>query len=100
MRHNAHYEVRVTVRFLIVAVAGILRDCKDMPPQSTPNSRRGRPMSIQEVREAILKVQPHVMAFDPGPSRNFNPDAPANNHETSTRYLIIDPIQVPGVGPY
>ena len=57
-------------------------------------------MSIQAVREAILKVQPHVMAFDPGPGRNLNPDAPANNHETSTRYLDHRPdTQVPGVGP-
>ena len=49
-------------------------------------------MSVQEVIEAILKVQPHILEFDPGPGRAMNPNAPANNHETSTRYLIIDPI--------
>ena len=49
-------------------------------------------MSIQEVRAAILKVQPHILAFDPGPRQDLHPDAPANNHETSTRYLIIDPV--------
>ena len=49
-------------------------------------------MSIQEIRAAILKVQPHILAFDPGPRRDLNPEAPANNHETSTRYLIIDPV--------
>ena len=49
-------------------------------------------MSIQEVRAAILRVQPRIFEYEPGLRRGLNPDAPANNHETSTRYLIIDPI--------
>ena len=49
-------------------------------------------MSIQDVRAVILRVQPHIFEYDPGPPRDYNPDAPANNHETSTRYVIIDPI--------
>ena len=49
-------------------------------------------MSVQEVKATIERVQPHISAFDPGPGRNLNMDAPANNHETSTRYLIIDPV--------
>ena len=49
-------------------------------------------MSVQEVKAVILKVQPHIAAFDPGRGRDLNPAAPANNHETSTRYIIIDPV--------
>ena len=49
-------------------------------------------MSIQEISAAIEEVQPHILEYDPGPPRDYNPNAPANNHETSTRYLIIDPI--------
>ena len=49
-------------------------------------------MSVQEVKAAILKAQPHIAAFDPGWGRDLNPAAPANNHETSTRYIIIDPV--------
>ncbi len=49
-------------------------------------------MSVQEVRAAILKVQPRIFEYEPGPRQDLNSDAPANNHETSTRYLIIDPI--------
>ena len=37
-------------------------------------------------------MQPRIFEYDPGPRRELDPDAPANNHETSTRYLIIDPI--------
>ena len=47
-------------------------------------------MSIEEVRAAILRVQSHIFEYDPGPRQELNPSAPANNHETSTRYLIID----------
>ena len=49
-------------------------------------------MSVQEVRAAILKVQPRIFEYDPGSRRDLDPGAPANNHETSTRYLIIDPV--------
>ena len=49
-------------------------------------------MSIREVRAAIRKVHPHIYAFDPGPPQDYNLRAPANNHETATRYIIIDPI--------
>ena len=49
-------------------------------------------MGVQEVRAAILRVQPRIFEYDPGPRRDLDPNAPANNHETSTRYLIIDPI--------
>ena len=48
-------------------------------------------MSVNEVRAAIVKVQPHITNFDPGPPQDYNLGAPANNHETSTRYMIIDP---------
>ena len=47
---------------------------------------------IQEVRAAILRMQPRIFEYDPGPRRDLDPGAPANNHETSTRYLIIDPV--------
>ena len=49
-------------------------------------------MSVQDVKAAILRVQPRIFKYDPGPQRDLNPSAPANNHETSTRYLIIDPV--------
>ena len=49
-------------------------------------------MSIQEISAAIEEVQPHILEYDPDPPRDYNPNVPANNHETSTRYLIIDPI--------
>ena len=49
-------------------------------------------MSVQEVRTAVVRVQPHIRQFDPGPGAPPDPHAPANNHETSTRYMIIDPI--------
>ena len=49
-------------------------------------------MSIQEISAAIEEVQPHILEYDPDPPWDYNPNAPANNHETSTRYLIIDPI--------
>ena len=50
-------------------------------------------MTIQNTIRAIEQVQPHISAFQPQPPHGeCNPDAPANNHETSTRYMIIDPI--------
>ena len=49
-------------------------------------------MSVQEVRAAIVRVQPHIRQFEPGPGTPPDPQAPANNNETSTRYMIIDPI--------
>ena len=49
-------------------------------------------MSISDVEQAIRRVQPHVSKFQPSPHGTLNVDAPTNNHETSTRYIIIDPI--------
>ena len=50
-------------------------------------------MSQREVELAIQSVQEYIYAFQPSPPRGpVNDDAPANNHETSTRYIIIDPI--------
>ena len=50
-------------------------------------------MSQREVEHAIRNVQKHILDFQPDPPRGpINYDAPANNHETSTRYIIIDPI--------
>ena len=50
-------------------------------------------MSKQRVAKAIKRVQSHVFEFQPNPPYGAaNLDAPANNWETSTRYIIIDPI--------
>ena len=49
-------------------------------------------MSISDVEQVIGQVQPHLSKFQPSPHGSLNLDAPANNHETSTRYIIIDPI--------
>ena len=50
-------------------------------------------MSVSDVERAIKSVQKHVFAFQPNPPHGaVNPAAPANNHETSTRYIIIDPV--------
>ena len=50
-------------------------------------------MSIDDVTKAVEQVKPHVMEYQPRPpSGETNDDAPANNWETSTRYIIIDPI--------
>ena len=38
-------------------------------------------MSIQDVRAAILTVQPRIFEYDPGPRRELNPNAPPNKHE-------------------
>ena len=37
-------------------------------------------------------VQPYVRAYERERSRHYARRAPANNHETSTRYIVIDPI--------
>ena len=50
-------------------------------------------MSINDVVRAIRRVQPQVLRFDPNPgSDNYNYHAYANNHETSTKYMIVDPL--------
>ena len=50
-------------------------------------------MSIAQVRAAIERVKPHVLEYQPHPPNGpCSYDAPANNSEMSTRYIIIDPI--------
>ena len=50
-------------------------------------------MSKAEVEHAIITAQQHVTEFQPNPPRGrVHPKAPVNNHETSTRYIVIDPI--------
>ena len=50
-------------------------------------------MSQREVERAIQVVQYHISAFQPYPPQGPEYwDVPANNHETSTRYIIIDPV--------
>ena len=50
-------------------------------------------MGIDAVERAVRRVRLHVPAFQSHPpDGDVNPLAPANNHETSTRYLIIGPI--------
>ena len=50
-------------------------------------------MSKAEVEHAIIAAQKHVAEFQPNPPRGrVKTKAPVNNHETSTRYVVIDPI--------
>ena len=50
-------------------------------------------MSKAEVERAIITAQKHVAEFQPNPPRGrVQKKAPVNNHETSTRYILIDPI--------
>ena len=50
-------------------------------------------MSWREVEKAIMRVQPYVFEFQPNPPiSDIIQGAEANNHEESTRYIIIDPI--------
>ena len=50
-------------------------------------------MSRQDVIRAIEQVRSYVLEFEESlDSETIYPEAPANNHETSTRYIIIDPI--------
>ena len=50
-------------------------------------------MSKAEVERAIIAAQKHVAEFQPKPPRgSVQTRAPVNNHETSTRYMVIDPI--------
>ncbi len=50
-------------------------------------------MSKAEVELAIIAAQKHVAEFQPNPpGGRVQPKAPVNNHETSTRYIVIDPI--------
>ncbi len=48
-------------------------------------------MNLDKVQQAIHEVQEHVFDFYRGPD-DLNLDAPANNSEMSTRYMIIDPV--------
>lgn len=45
-----------------------------------------------ELNQAIINAQKHIALFQPNPSGFQNYKAPVNNHETSTRYILIDPI--------
>ena len=50
-------------------------------------------MSTAEVERAIITAQKHVAEFQPNPPRGgVQTTASVNNHETSTRYIVIDPI--------
>ena len=50
-------------------------------------------MSKAEVERAIITAKKHVAEFQPAPPRGrVQIKAPINNHETSTRYIVIDPI--------
>ena len=50
-------------------------------------------MSKAEVEHAIITAKKHVAEFQPAPPRGrVQIKAPINNHETSTRYIVIDPI--------
>ena len=50
-------------------------------------------MSKAEVERAIIIAQKHIAEFQPNPPRGpVQHKAPVNNHETSTRYIVIDPI--------
>lgn len=50
-------------------------------------------MSKAEVERTIIATQKHVAEFQPKPPRgSVQARAPVNNHETSTRYIVIDPI--------
>lgn len=50
-------------------------------------------LSKAEVEHAIISAQKHVAEFQPNPPRGtVQTKAPVNNHETSTRYIVIDPI--------
>ena len=50
-------------------------------------------MSKAEVEHAIITAKKHVAEFQPTPPRGrVQIKAPINNHETSTRYIVIDPI--------
>ena len=50
-------------------------------------------MSKAEVELAIIAAQQRVAEFQPNPPKgSVIARAPVNNHETSTRYIVIDPI--------
>ena len=50
-------------------------------------------MSKAEVERAIIVAQKHITDFQPNPpSGPVQAKAPVNNHETSTRYMVIDPV--------
>ena len=50
-------------------------------------------MSKAEVERAIIAAQKHIADFQPNPPKGrVQADAPVNNHETSTRYMVIDPV--------
>ena len=50
-------------------------------------------MSRAEVEHAIIVAQKHIADFQPKPPKGrVKVNAPVNNHEMSTRYMLIDPI--------
>ena len=49
-------------------------------------------MSVEDVVSAIRKVQVHIKAHDRKTGGLYLRRAPANNHEASTRYILVDPI--------
>ena len=50
-------------------------------------------MSKAEVERAIITAQKHIAEFQPNPPKGgVQITAFVNNHETSTRYIVIDPI--------
>ena len=50
-------------------------------------------MSKAEVECAIITAQKHIAKFQPDPPKGrVQTTAFVNNHETSTRYIVIDPI--------
>ena len=57
------------------------------------SSSRGLVLSKANVEVAIKRVQKHIAAFQPDPPKGrIQANAPANNHESSTRYMLIDPV--------
>ena len=50
-------------------------------------------LSKANVELAIKAAQKHIAVFQPDPPKGrLQANAPVNNHETSTRYMVIDPI--------
>ena len=50
-------------------------------------------MSLQDVERAIKRVRVHLHEFQRDHPRGpMNLDAPANNVEMSTRYIVVDPV--------
>ena len=49
-------------------------------------------MSLEDVVAAVRMVQPYVLAYRRRGNDSYARRVPANNHETSTRYIVIDPV--------